>query len=66
MANGSCPQGGMRWKLFGECLETRSCVHFLGKREWKEKRWKREISAFRKGFGEDDFKKKLKSCVVVL
>ena len=60
MASGSCPQGGMRWKLFGGSFKTRNCVRFLGKREWKERDELKKNCNFRKDFGEGDLKKTLK------
>ena len=55
MANGSCPRGGMRWKLFGELFENKEfCSFFNGKENGKKEMIKRKIATFRKGFGEGD------------
>jgi len=55
VANGSCPQGGMRWKLFGESFRNKElCSFFYEKENGKKEMIKREIATFRKGFGEGD------------
>ena len=64
MANGSCPRGGMRWKLFGESFKNKELCSFFfyGKEDGKKEMIKREIATFRKGFGEGD----LESSKIVL
>ena len=57
MANGSCPRGGMRQKLFGESFSNKelcSFFSFYGKEDGKKEMIKRETATFRKGFGEGD------------
>ena len=57
MANGSCPRGGMRWKLFGESFKNKElCSFFNGKENGKKEMIQREIATFREGFGEGDLK----------
>ena len=49
MANGSCPRGGMRWKLFGESFKKKElCSFFNGKENGKKEMIKREIATLEK------------------
>ena len=49
MANGSCPRGGIRWKLFGESFKNKELfLFFNGKKNGKKEMIKREISTLEK------------------
>jgi len=49
MANGSCPRGGIRWKLFGESFKNKElCSFFNGKENGKKEMIKRETATLEK------------------
>ena len=49
MANGSCPRGGMQWKLFVDSFKNKeSCSFFNRKENGKKEMIKREIATLEK------------------
>ena len=49
MANGSCPRGGMRWKLFGDSFKNKElCSFFNGKENGKKEMIKEKLQLLEK------------------